>query len=946
MTISESVHRRTPDITTHDGRGLPIRQIKYLRKVAAGPVETLITRQHYDAAGRLLEQSDPRLFGVVPNLITVYRLSGERLKVDSVDAGWRLSLAGLAGETLQRWDQRGSHWRTTYDALLRPLSIEENGEPNVETFTYADASADPAFNLRGQLSQQLDRSGTLSLDSYGLLGQPLRETRTLAEGQPYRSSRMYSPLGTVLSQTDAGDHQQQLRYDLAGQLKQVELRIKGNPNVQTVLKDAQYNAAGQITEQRAGNDVLSTWTYDPADGRLSMQRAQKNAEPALQDFEYFYDRVGNIIRLEDHAFQPTFFANQLMDGHRDFTYDSLYRLISASGYDDAPPSDVPGRPLPGDPNNRLNYTQHYEHDHGGNLIELRHVRAGASQTRQMFIDPGSNRGVRWKEGDPAPVFSDLFDLHGNLQDLQPGKALQWTGLDQLDSVTLVQRDNGPDDQEFYRYSQGVRVYKRHETHTSSLSHFQEVIYLPGLEIRTRDSGEELHVITLPGGHGSVRCLHWLTGKPAKIAADQLRYSLDDHLGSCTLELDQQAQVISEEGYYPFGATAWFARGIEVDVDYKTVRYSGKEMDDSGLYYYGARYYAPWLQRWVSADPAGDVDGLNLYGFVGNNPICYVDINGEVKWPSMADFNAGVDRMIVSENASYAKNGQELATRRLKHQMNKQVTRHIEILGITKRRTRDAGQQLSTMGSGSDIALAATRRAMVLVAGKAISYGVGLAVGIGAQALGIVAPGVGNLVGAGLGFGAKIAVSGLVDYVAERTGLSASVNLKTTRLTPKKIIQKAEYKQMNPGEYLKAKYQNMNFGSQKSGLKLTKEATALASSEILKATLTGLPSEAVSAISSGVGVILGLPEIFNEAIGASNEKSSEKMDEFEKGILGLADAIESSMDSIHEYADALSVTSINGIDIRSLDKETGKITGTLYSFVKTIRVHRNSGKVAA
>lgn len=628
--MTTTVHWRTPNLAVIDSRGLPIRQIEYLRKVAAGPVDTLITRQHYDAAGRLLEQWDPRLFGLVPNLTTVYRLSGEPLKVSSVDAGWRLSLPGLAGEELQLWDQRGSHWRTTYDALLRPIATEENGEPNVETFTYADASADPAFNRRGQLTEQLDRSGTLKLDSYSLLGQPLRETQTLVEGIPYRSSRIYSPLGTVLSQTDAGDHQQQPRYDVAGQLKQVQLRIKDSLSWQPVLKDAQYNATGQIIEQRAGNDVLSTWTYDPVDGRLSTQRAQKNAEPALQDLEYFYDRVGNITRLEDHTFQPIHFANQFVDGHRDFTYDSLYRLTSASGYDDAPPSDIPGRPLPGDPNNRLNYQQDYEYDSGGNLIKLRHVRAGASHTREMFIDPASNRGVRWKEGDPAPDFPELFDRHGNLQDLQPGKALQWNSLDQLASVTLVKRDNGPDDEEFYRYSQGVRVYKRHETHTPSLTHFQEVIYLPGLEIRTRDNGEELHVITLPGGHGSVRCLHWVSGKPANIAADQLRYSLDDHLGSCALELDQNAQVISEEGYYPFGATAWFARGSEVDVDYKTIRYSGKEMDDSGLYYYGARYYAPWLQRWVSADPAGDVDGLNLYGFVGNNPLGFIDVTGTNK----------------------------------------------------------------------------------------------------------------------------------------------------------------------------------------------------------------------------------------------------------------------------------------------------------------------------
>jgi hypothetical protein len=44
----------------------------------------------------------------------------------------------------------------------------------------------------------------------------------------------------------------------------------------------------------------------------------------------------------------------------------------------------------------------------------------------------------------------------------------------------------------------------------------------------------------------------------------------------------------------------------------------KERDDSsGLCYYGARYLAPWLTRWISPDSAGAVDGLNLYVYVGN-----------------------------------------------------------------------------------------------------------------------------------------------------------------------------------------------------------------------------------------------------------------------------------------------------------------------------------------
>ncbi|MFJ2493842.1 hypothetical protein ACIOV9_20165 [Pseudomonas iridis] len=56
-----------------------------------------------------------------------------------------------------------------------------------------------------------------------------------------------------------------------------------------------------------------------------------------------------------------------------------------------------------------------------------------------------------------------------------------------------------------------------------------------------------------------------------------------------MELDERAKTISHEGHYPFGATAWLAAKSAIEVSYKFARYSGKEMDISGLYYYGERY---------------------------------------------------------------------------------------------------------------------------------------------------------------------------------------------------------------------------------------------------------------------------------------------------------------------------------------------------------------------
>ena len=154
-----------------------------------------------------------------------------------------------------------------------------------------------------------------------------------------------------------------------------------------------------------------------------------------------------------------------------------------------------------------------------------------------------------------------------------------------------------------------------------------VIYR-GWNIRTNSgTGEVLQVITAQAGLNSVRVLHWETDPPSGVTNDQYRYNHVDHLNSCTLELADDARIISRETYYPFGATAWSAGPNDTDGDYKTVRYSGKERDATGLYYYGFRYYIPWLQRWLNPDPAGAVDGLNLYRMVRNNPVTLIDVDG-------------------------------------------------------------------------------------------------------------------------------------------------------------------------------------------------------------------------------------------------------------------------------------------------------------------------------
>jgi RHS repeat-associated protein len=115
-----------------------------------------------------------------------------------------------------------------------------------------------------------------------------------------------------------------------------------------------------------------------------------------------------------------------------------------------------------------------------------------------------------------------------------------------------------------------------------------------------------------------------------VISSRVRYQLSNHLGSAVLEVDKTAaaRVISYEEYYPYGGSAHMAGLDETEAMQKRYRYSGKERDDeTGLFYYGTRYFVPWMARWISCDQALNIDGNNLYVFVKNNPIKLFDKSG-------------------------------------------------------------------------------------------------------------------------------------------------------------------------------------------------------------------------------------------------------------------------------------------------------------------------------
>src|SRR5690606_8518512 len=88
--------------------------------------------------------------------------------------------------------------------------------------------------------------------------------------------------------------------------------------------------------------------------------------------------------------------------------------------------------------------------------------------------------------------------------------------------------------------------------------------------------------------------------------------------------------------------AYQAKNATVRSAAKRYRYTGMERDEeTGLEYHSARYYMPWLGRWLSPDPIGIGDGVNVYRYARSNPIRYTDPSGKLSWGQIAGIAAAV-----------------------------------------------------------------------------------------------------------------------------------------------------------------------------------------------------------------------------------------------------------------------------------------------------------------
>ena len=215
--------------------------------------------------------------------------------------------------------------------------------------------------------------------------------------------------------------------------------------------------------------------------------------------------------------------------------------------------------------------------------------------------------------------------------------MQWDFKDQLSATSRQVVNDGMAETTYYVYDgAGQRVRKVTERQNGTRKN--ERIYLGGFEVYREYDGsghsvtlerETLHVMD---DKQRIALVETRTQGNDGSAAQLMRYQFGNHLGSASLELDSSAEVISYEEYFPYGSTSYQAVDQSIKAAAKRYRYTGMERDDeSGLNHHTSRYYALWLGRWVSCDPIGVQDGLNLYQYCRASPVNRIDRLGSDSW---------------------------------------------------------------------------------------------------------------------------------------------------------------------------------------------------------------------------------------------------------------------------------------------------------------------------
>jgi RHS repeat-associated protein len=369
------------------------------------------------------------------------------------------------------------------------------------------------------------------------------------------------------------------------------------PNV--YVRNIDYNVYGQILQIQYGNGAVTAYTYDPLNSRLTRIYTSNAQAKVIQDLNYTYDSIGQVLSITDNVNTAS----------QTFQYDALNRLTQATG--------------------AAYGTKTYTYDEVGNIITKDgltykygengagpHAVTSLSDGTTITYDANGNMSTKSKSGE---VMQYYYDAENRLTEVRKNMTLIAEYLYDGDGGR-VQKTS---------YATTVNSVQSGLSYGALLGNVQTTTtpvitkYVGELYEETDNVGTNFIFL----GGQRVAAIDTVSGSPV--------FYHGDHLGSTNVMTDSNGNQTELIEYDPYGkilrhdASAGSSRLAKQ-------QFTGKMLDDeTGLIYFGARYYDPSLGRFITPDTiipeTLNPQAFNRYSYANNNPVNFIDNDGHFAW---------------------------------------------------------------------------------------------------------------------------------------------------------------------------------------------------------------------------------------------------------------------------------------------------------------------------
>ena len=810
-TVTDALHNVQATHTNGSGKTL-----KTIQK--SGPDGEITTSFEYDGIQRLVRVTDTE-----GNVTTsTYDMGDRRTEVNHPASGITSFTYDALGNVLTKQTanlaKEGKFITYDYDyQRLTGINYPDHPENNVKYY-YGGRNA--SQNRIGRLMLREDGTGAIEY-FYGKMGEVTKTHRTMIVPNQaiatYVTQWTYDSHNRLLEMIYPDEEKITYSYNLGGQLEKVHgYKSYGYDYVSKIG----YDKFEQRTYLKYCNGAETFYTYDPQRRRLQNLTVNSGGN-TIMDNAYTYDAVSNVLSVVNGASVPQSGKAGGQMAHN-YTYDALYRLVSATGtytgadnktasytlamgYDNmhritskrqiltqnnvqfngtlnagydlsytygtetgkkfqlANVKDVNYRTeeTPSESEN-VNNSHAYEYDANGNLV---YVNTSRTKKDGISDEKAAERKLKWDEENRLLASDDNGFVTNYWYDADGERTVKTSGESDQVYVNSEFAGGRTNTAKFSLYvspylvaNQGGRytkhIYIGSQRVVSKIGDFDSYGSDPrriqyagsetdGLSVDYKGKyTQQLQVIkdnyaTFAVPYNGEDNNDYVDGKgfccnDGSLEAAQSRvmaramknnfqegdsyekmqfYYHPDHLGSSSYITNLDGEVVQHIEYVPFGEVFIEERNNIWDTPYL---FNAKEFDEeTGLYYYGARYYEPRVSLWISTDPMQEkTSNITTYAYCINNPVAYIDHDGKFSKKWMANISRTWYNLWHKQKAGPIIENKDATTSKFKYTYNTYsvnngefaITSHYKFDTTASQRVQDIGDGISLAGYATTLSV--------------------------------------------------------------------------------------------------------------------------------------------------------------------------------------------------------------------------------------------------